>query len=153
VTIQHMHHVGLTVTDLDRSVSFYAKAFGYTEVMRQEISAAYLGEIVGLPGARVKMAHLRLHDEPHVLELFEYVTPSAAPPVLQPHHTGNAHLCFIVDDIASDHARLADQGATFISEPVAIDAGRNAGGISCYLRDPDGITLELFQLPQRDSDQ
>ncbi|GAA2133508.1 VOC family protein [Nocardioides bigeumensis] len=153
MTIHHMHHVGLTVTDLDRSAEFYSTAFDYTEVMRQEMDAAYLGQIVGLPGARVKMAHLRLRDAPHVLELFEYVTPVVKKAPLQPNHAGNAHLCFIVDDIAADHARLVSQGVTFISPPVFIDAGRNAGGVSCYLRDPDGITLELFQSPERNDDQ
>jgi hypothetical protein len=30
-----------------------------------------------------------------------------------------------------------------------VDTGANAGGIGVYLRDPDGITLELFQRPGR----
>jgi hypothetical protein len=30
---------------------------------------------------------------------------------------------------------------------VPVDTGANAGGIGVYLRDPDGITLELFQRP------
>jgi hypothetical protein len=40
---------------------------------------------------------------------------------------------------------MARLGVEFCSPPVAITAGANRGGFTCYLRDPDGITLELFQ--------
>jgi hypothetical protein len=35
----------------------------------------------------------------------------------------------------------------FKSEPVAIQAGRNAGGFTVYCNDFDGIPLELLQPP------
>ena len=39
---------------------------------------------------------------------------------------------------------------SFFSPPVEIDTGINTGGFALYLRDPDGIILELFQPPRRD---
>jgi len=42
----------------------------------------------------------------------------------------------------------AASGVRFISEPTLIDTGANAGGAGLYLRDPDGIVLELFQRPK-----
>ena len=33
------------------------------------------------------------------------------------------------------------------SPPVMIDCGPNKGAKVAYLRDPDGITVELFQKP------
>ena len=35
----------------------------------------------------------------------------------------------------------------FRSEPVAIEAGINKGGFTCYFLDPDDITLEIIQAP------
>jgi len=142
-----IHHVGLTVSQLEESVRFYCNSFGFEQVMQQQIDAAYLGSIVGIPGADVRMAHLRLPGGTLVVELFQYVSGAESAPRLVPNRIGNAHLCFVVDDIRAEYERLLATGVDFVSAPVAIDAGRNTGGVSCYLRDPDGITLELFQAP------
>jgi hypothetical protein len=36
---------------------------------------------------------------------------------------------------------------SFVSPPVEVDTGINRGGFGLYLKDPDGITVELFQPP------
>ena len=51
------------------------------------------------------------------------------------------------------HQRLVDAGVdTFVSPPVLVDTGINTGGYGIYLRDPDGILLEIFQPPKRDAE-
>ena len=40
-------------------------------------------------------------------------------------------------------------GVRFRSDPVAIEAGINRGGFTCYFLDPDDITLEIIQPPAR----
>jgi len=64
---------------------------------------------------------------------------------LEPRKIGNAHLCFLVEDLDSIYARIQDKGVAFISGPVRVDTGANAGGAALYMKDPDGITIELFQ--------
>ena len=50
------------------------------------------------------------------------------------------------------YERLRAAGVdSFFSPPVEVDTGANKGGFALYLRDPDGIILELFQ-PPRDLD-
>lgn len=149
--IHHVHHVGLTVTDLDASVAFYSQNLGCTEVMRQEKRGGYLAAIVGYPDAHVRMAHLRAADGELVIELFEYLSPDLVSVDLEPRVVGNPHLCFVVDDLPAVHARLAASGVRFFSDPVLVDTGANAGGWGVYLRDPDGIVIELFQPAVRTS--
>jgi catechol 2,3-dioxygenase-like lactoylglutathione lyase family enzyme len=142
-----LHHTGYTVEDLDRSLAFYGDLLGMEVVARQEKAGGYLAQIVGYPDARVRMAHLRLAGGEHVLEFFEYLAPSGriATP-LQPRDTGTPHLCFAVDDLQVIYERLLAAGAdTFVSAPVEVDAGINRGARALYLRDPDGIPVELFQ--------
>ena len=39
-------------------------------------------------------------------------------------------------------------GARPVSEaPITITSGPNIGACAAYLRDPDGITIELFEVP------
>src|SRR4051794_20161123 len=144
-----LHHTGYTVSDLDRSVAFYRDLMGLEVIAEQEKQGGYLAAIVGYPDAHVRMAHLRLPGGEHVIELFEYVTPDGFAADVEPRNVGASHLCFLVDDLDLAYSELLDAGVdTFVSPPVEVDTGINRGGKGVYLRDPDGITIELFQPPR-----
>jgi lactoylglutathione lyase len=144
--IAAVHHTGLTVRDLDRSVAFYRDVLGCRVLMQQEKVGGYLAEIVGYPDASVRMAHLHDPAGRLVIELFEYRQPGVIDGPLEPARVGNAHLCFVVRELNEVYSRLKKAGVdSFLSPPIVIDTGANAGGMGLYLRDPDGITLELFQ--------
>ena len=144
-----IHHTGFTVSDLDRSVAFYRDVIGCEVMATQEKEGGYLAEIVGYPEAHVKMAHLRGPDG-HVIELFEYVAPTSETHGLAVKDVGITHVCFLVDDLPARYEELVAQGVdSFVSPPVLVDTGINTGGYGLYLRDPDGIGVELFQPPAR----
>jgi catechol 2,3-dioxygenase-like lactoylglutathione lyase family enzyme len=149
-----IHHTGYTVADLERSLHFYRDLFGMELVGSQEKQGGYLAAIVGYPDAHVRMAFLRVPGADHVLELFEYLQPLGAKPGrLEPRDVGTPHLCFVVDDLPTVYERLREAGVdSFVSPPVEVDTGVNAGGWALYLRDPDGIPVELFQPPRRPAD-
>jgi catechol 2,3-dioxygenase-like lactoylglutathione lyase family enzyme len=147
---RRLHHTGYTVSDLDRSVGFYRDLLGCEVIAEQEKQGGYLAAIVGYPDAHVRMAHLRVPGGEHVLELFQYLSPAGSRADVQPPNVGASHLCFVVDDLPATYDRLREGGVTsFVSPPVEVDTGMNRGGFALYLRDPDGITVELFQPPQR----
>jgi len=64
------------------------------------------------------------------------------------------HLCFEVDDMDSAVRHLKERGVHLNADPVVLasGAGIHAGELTgtkiLYLRDPDGIQLELFELPR-----
>ena len=147
--MRRVHHTGYTVSDLGRSVAFYRDLLGCEVIAEQEKQGGYLAAIVGYPDAHVRMAHLRLPDGEHVVELFQYLTPAGTTHEIEPKDVGTAHLCFLTDDLHGDYERLAAAGVSFVSPPVEVDTGINTGGYALYLRDPDGIVVELFQPPSR----
>jgi lactoylglutathione lyase len=145
-----LHHTGLTVADLDRSLAFYRDLLGFEVVLEQEKEGGYLGAIVGHPDAHVRMAHVKLAGSDHRIELFQYLRPSprARAERLEPWQIGPTHVCLVVDDLPALYDRLVAAGVeSFLSPPVAVDSGANAGGLALYLRDPDGTLVELFQPP------
>jgi catechol 2,3-dioxygenase-like lactoylglutathione lyase family enzyme len=142
-----VHHIGLTVSDLERSLHFYRDLLGLTVVRRRTADADYVGRQTGYPGVRLEVASLRVTSSPVSLELAQYLTyvgPASEPRTNQ---AGISHLCLQVDDIHRAYEELQQRGVRFQTEPVAITAGPNAGGFAVYLLDPDGYTLELFQPP------
>jgi catechol 2,3-dioxygenase-like lactoylglutathione lyase family enzyme len=149
--ITGVDHVGLTVTDLDRSIKFYTEILECSVVVEQEKEGGYLAAIVGYPDAHVKMAHLQPPGSSQRIELFEYRSPKSAPRELEPRNVGNAHVCFVVNDLAALYNRLVENEVSTFSPPVEVDTGVNKGGCALYLRDPDGITIEVFQRPVRNS--
>ena len=142
--ISSIHHTGLTVSSLERALAFYRDALGLEVVMEQEKSGGYLTAITGYPDAHVRMAHL-VTPAGQRLELFEYVEPRGRTTPGEPCDVGITHVCLIVADVHDAYQRLVAAGAEPFSEPVAIDTGANTGAWGLYVRDPDGIVLELFQ--------
>jgi lactoylglutathione lyase len=150
MAVRSIFHVGFVVRDLDASVRFYADGLGLVLRLRQEQDNAYTRSLVGYPDANLRVAQFLLPegDPPasgHVLELIEYLTPEGGPADRERNTIGAGHLAFLVDDIEKMLARLAELGATPLSEPNEITAGVNKGGRAVYLHDPDGVTLELLQ--------
>jgi catechol 2,3-dioxygenase-like lactoylglutathione lyase family enzyme len=148
MSLGRIHHTSYTVSNLDRSLAFYRDLLGCELLATQEKEGGYLAAIVGHQSAHVRMAHLRAPGGDHIIELFEYLAPAGAQVDMTPWNVGSSHLCFIVDDLPAFYERLIERGAdSFVSPPVEVDTGINTGGYALYLRDPDGINVELFQPP------
>lgn len=146
-----LHHVGFTVSDLQRSVAFYSDLLGTEPFLRRVYREPFVGEIVGYERAVLDCAMFEIPRSGVILELIEYVEPPPERVGMETFTVGNAHLCLVVDDLDADYRRLLDRGVELRSPPVAVPAdieeepGR--GGKAIYLRDPDGITIELLELP------
>jgi lactoylglutathione lyase len=141
-------HTGFTVRDLDRSLSFYRDVLGMEVVFEQEKQGGYLAAIVGYPDAHVRMAHLVFPGGGHRIELFQYLDPLPRGDAAEPRNVGITHVCLSVEDIDAVFGRVVEAGAAPVSDPVLVDTGANAGGRGVYVRDPDGIVVELFQPPE-----
>jgi catechol 2,3-dioxygenase-like lactoylglutathione lyase family enzyme len=145
-----VHHMGLTVSDIERSVRFYRDVLGLSLIRRRSADADYLGRQTGYPGVRLEVASFQLSPGGGPgLELVQYVTHPCGPTDPATNRAGNTHLCFRVNDILRAYDALRAQGVQFRSAPVAITSGPNQGGYGVYLSDPDHYTIELFQLPAR----
>jgi len=146
--VSRLHHTCYTVSDLGRSLVFYRDLLGCEVIAQQEKEGGYLAAIVGYPDAHVRMAHLRVPGADHVIELFEYLAPAGTRADVEPRNVGASHLCFVVEDLPALYDQLRSKGVdSFVSPPVEVDTGVNKGGYALYLRDPDGISVELFQPP------
>ena len=112
------HHVRIDVTDLDRSLDFYVRVLGMTEVARyvsDERTTLHLGSDGAMPG----------------IEL--WWEPLAGPVVIN-----TSHLAFEVGDTDVAYADACAAGADGIVAPFSKGRDRIA-----FLRDPDGRPIEL----------
>ena len=58
-TLGDLHHLGLTVRDLEQSVRFYRDVLGMTLVRRRETDADHIGQQTGFPGVKLAVASFK----------------------------------------------------------------------------------------------
>ena len=117
-------NVRYMVDDVDESIAFYTKHFGFD--LSTSASPAF---------ADVRRGNLRL--------LLAGPSSSAGRPMsdgTRPGPGGWNRIHFIVDDIDAEVARLRGAGVTFRNDIV-----EGPGGRQILLQDPSGNLVELFQ--------
>lgn len=141
------HHVGITVADRDRSVAFWTRVLEVEPLWVQLLDGPYLGAITGYDGIHLQAAMLPLPGGGR-LEILQYLLDDRTVNSDATANIGNVHICLQADDIDACVGRAVDAGARIVgSGPARVTVGPNAGAMVCYLRDPDGITLEFIQPP------
>jgi catechol 2,3-dioxygenase-like lactoylglutathione lyase family enzyme len=149
-----LHHVGITVKDLDASIRFYHDVLGlpFSNEPSPWFEAPELGPAVGVPGAALRQVSLLLGET--TLELLEYKQPpSETTAPLKSNNLGASHVAFLVEDIEAKKAALEDQGITFFSPVNVVDEGVLAGWRWVYFADPDGYPLELVEVAYYNEDE
>ena len=139
-------HVSLTVDDLDRSVGFYCGLLGLTLHDRGRLEPDLIEQMTGMPNAEVDYADVDLGSR--ILELLHYRTAAVRRPIAsRQERPGSMHIGLRVDDAVAVHGRLAAAGFAPQSPPRTLpdDGSGWSGSIVFYVRDPDGVMLEIVQ--------
>jgi lactoylglutathione lyase len=121
-------HVAFRVADVERSIRWYAAAFGAREAFRANRAD-------GSP----QLVYVELAPGQFV-ELF----PNGKNPIQEPPDPiGYAHTCLLVDDLPAALAHLANMGVLPAHPPRTGRAGQKLA----FIADPDGNRLELMEIP------
>ena len=140
--VNRVHHIGMSVPSLDEGRRFYVDVLGFEDLGAGEFDRdPEIDRILGLANSAGQAAFLRFGDMK--IEMFEFSAPAqtradANRPV---HLHGFTHICLDVTDVMGLHARLADAGMAFHSDPVD-----KMGVRTVYGRDPFGNVIELQEI-------
>ena len=131
--IKAIHHCGLVVRDLDRSIYFYHDVLGlpFANEPTQWLSGPQLEAGVGVPGATLRQVALWA-GEHSLMELIEYGNrPASSTSPVPNNYLGAAHVCFLVEDVRARKAELEAKGVQFYSDVNVVDDGPLAGWRWC----------------------
>lgn len=147
--VGRIYHVGLTVSDLDRSIIFY----------RDILGLEFQGEILMVGEETDKMFHKKnckarvaylngsKNMEAPPVELIQFVDNAVNNVQSDLFTTSISELCFYTEDIDSVYKNLIENNIECLSEPQYFDFTAQGFGKSkaFYFKDPDGIILEMMQ--------
>lgn len=148
--VRSVDSIGLTVSDLDRSVDFYSKVLDFEKVSETEVDGEAYEHLEGVFGLRMRIARMRLGDE--TLELTEFLAPRGRPAPVDARSNDRwfQHVAIIVSDMDRAYARLREHKVRHASPGPQLlpEWNANAGGIRAfYFMDPDGHPLEILWFP------
>ncbi len=149
-----VHHIGITVSDLERSIDFYYRILGleFAKAPTGIFGGKELSRGVGVPGASLRLVMFKAGST--LIELIEYSAPES--PVSEPlpnNGYGASHVAFEVDDIEYEKKRLEDQGVYFLSDINVVNERPFAAWKWVYFLDPDGISHELVEISYENEDE
>ena len=150
MSVTGFFHAGVTVSDMDRALTFYRDLLGLEIVSDGWTGGESARRIWNMEPGKVRVVFLRVPGSDTVVELFEFSTIERQPASARPCDYGAGHFCLFTDDAEGLHARALELGfRSRGGEVVTIDRGPHAGVKAVYLVDPDGYHVELYEKPRQ----
>ena len=147
--------VVMTVSDMDRSVTFYTGVLTFEKVSDKERSGAEFDQLYGVSHTHIRVVDLKLGDEN--IELMQFIDAAGKlmPTDVRSNDLSFQHVAIIVSDMAQAYSVLRQNHVHYISPyPQTLpEWNPNAAGIKAfYFQDPDGHPLEVLQFPASKGD-
>jgi len=144
VPLQRFSHVGICVTDLERSLRFYRDLLGFAHEHELEVAGEPTDTLLRLRGTQLRAVFL-VRDGVRI-ELLHFASPAGPPARSRPmHEPGLTHLSFRVADLEATLAALRAAGERVLDDTVLGFPAWQAG--AAFVTDPDGQLIELVQRP------
>jgi catechol 2,3-dioxygenase-like lactoylglutathione lyase family enzyme len=141
--VKSFDHVTIVVHDVDAAKRFFA-VLGFKEVKSVVISGKVMKDYMGVNGIEAEHVTLALeHATPRTeVQLLRYRHPDALP---DPHvgelnKVGFNHICFSVDDLAAEVAKLEAAGFQLRNEIMDFHNRKLV-----FVHGPENVTVELAQ--------
>ncbi len=123
-------YTGIRVRDLKRSEEFYRKVLGMKVILRGEM--AHGGKYVHLRTKSAQRLELNWYPQDNIYH--------------RPYKNGEEldHLAFWVDDVEKRFREVVEKGAE-----VAVEPFRDDKYLIGFVKDPDGVWIELMGLARK----
>ena len=139
-------HIGICVSDLERSVRFYRDAFGF-EVVEEHAVGTEFATLMELEAVKLRSCFLRRDGVSIELLHFDEPGPTGEAVRRPMNRLGLTHLSVRVDDVDVTAEAVARAGGTVHAGTRTTFGSGREGLDFVYCTDPDGVRVELMHLP------
>jgi catechol 2,3-dioxygenase-like lactoylglutathione lyase family enzyme len=148
--VREVAAIGLTVDNLRRELDFFTNTLPFELVSIAEPSGREQDALLGLSGANLRIATLKLGDENITLTEHLGKKGRSIPQDSRSFDRWFQHIAIVVGDMDTAYAHLRDKKVRHVSTaPQTLpEWNRDAGGIKAfYFRDPEDHVLEIIWFP------
>ncbi len=149
--VKKVDAIGITVSEMNRSVKFYSKVLGFKKVSDAELYGTVYEQLERIFGLHIHVVRMQLGDE--FIELTDYLTSGGRniPEDAKSNDLIFQHIAIVVSDMDKAYQHLKKFNIEYVSTlpqtlPKSIPG---AEGIKAfYFHDPDNHNLELIYFPK-----
>ncbi len=143
--VLRLSHIGICVSDLERSAAFYREALGFRECARLSISGPESEKLLALDDVALNAVYLE-RDGTRI-ELIHFETPGevGAPGPHPVNRLGLTHLSFRVAALDACLEAVTRQGGSVLSTSRTESPRFRTTAV--FVTDPDGLRIELMERP------
>src|SRR5215470_17997608 len=149
--VKRVDAIGITVSEMNRSVKFYSEVLGFKKVSDMELVGRTYEQLEGIFGLHIRVVRMQLGDE--FIELTDYLTSGgrSIPEDAKSNDLIFQHVAIVVSNMENAYEHLRNFHVQYVSTtpqtlPKSIPG---AEGIKAfYFHDPDNHNLELIYFPK-----
>lgn len=137
-------HIGICVTDIERSTRFYVDVLGFSQLYALDITGDEVAATMEQAGTFRSVMLLRGDVR---IELLQWVDVPTTGPGTRKAMTelGFTHLSFRVDDVHELTEAVRAAGGTVVAETLSVMGDGDDAVRLIYCTDPDGTRIELME--------
>ena len=140
-TIKRVNHTGISVRDIDRSLTFYRDLLGLELIFDSDLDdVPPLNAVVGMDKARGRVVWLRAGDTMIELWQWDYPEGRPLPDDYCPADRGVTHYALETDNVDELYERVIAAGYQANTHPLDLGLHKTT-----YIRGPDDEIIEILE--------
>jgi glyoxylase I family protein len=145
MSVQRLSHIGICVSDLERSVRFYRDVLGFEELSRLQLKGPEPERLLDLEGGSLQAVYLQRDGARIELLYYPDVGCEQGDTPRPMNRLGLTHLSLRVTDLDAMLVAIEQAGGTALAATRIENPTWHSRAI--FVMDPDGMRIELLQAP------
>ena len=136
-----LRHIGITVTDIDKSLTLYRDIFNFKITWDQIEQGPFIDYLSGIENIKVRTVKLK-DSSNNMIELLQYISHPEKNNFDMITRVGCSHFALTVNNIDKLYKQLIDFGLKFNHTPeISVDGNAKVA----FCRDFDNVLIELVE--------
>ncbi len=141
--IEEIRHIGIVVDNLDISLSFYARYFGFKVEREEYEQGVFIDKILGMSGIKIRTVKLKCQASDVLIELIDFIDGGAVDNDNGINYVGLTHFAITVKNIEKEYNKMKKSGVNFLSPPKS---SPNGYAKVAFCQAPEGTYIEMVEI-------
>lgn len=145
MSVQRLSHIGICVSDLERSVRFYRDGLGFEELSRLKVEGAESERLLNIAGGELQAVYLERDGTRIELLYYPVAGHQRGDNPCPMNRLGLTHLSLRVESVDGTIEAVEHTGGRRLADTRIDNKAWHTSAI--FVIDPDGLRIELLEAP------